>query len=729
MNKIYKIAFSLLLATGALTSCSNEGLGNDGEGQLNLTASLDNDVKVVTRATGEDIEALTQDFRLYIYSHRGLIRKYHSQDELPTDGLMLISGDYEADLWAGDSTAASYTHKYFKGKEKFTISKGSVENINVVGKIQNTVASVIFPEALKEALTDVKMTIGTSAGTLDFTYDNATDAKGYYMLPENEATLTWTLTGTMANGQQMSKTGTVENAKAATEYQFTIKYNPTSTGEIGGGAITVTVDESVIEVTENITLTAAPKITGSGFDLSQPVYSSSGNFASKVTVYVTAAAQLSNIKITCDNSTQWETATGVTGSSSVDLLTANASVLAQLKTAGLYIPASTDQEGQGCGYDSDKDQDIEKVIFSKDLLNKLANGSYNFTIQATDVTGKTRVATLAIEISDALVQTSDATGVRQVSATLVGNIAKETATGFGFDYRVSGGSWTTVTDVTSDGSTFTATVTGLTPGTTYEYRAICDGFVSNTVKTFTTVANFQIPNAGFEEWSGSSPLLIYTGDESNMFWDSGNHGSATMNKNVTTYDATYKHSGNYSAKLASQFVGLGSIGKFAAGNLFAGKYLKTVGTNGIIGFGRPFTQDDGPRPTKLRGWVKYNCGTVDYAGGSVSKGDPDVGIVYIAMASGLMPSGDYTDYVKVVNTSTKDLFDKNASNIMGYGDIEWNTSTSGDGLIEFEIPINYTQSGMPKYIVIVASASKYGDYFAGSTQSTMWLDDLELVYE
>lgn len=36
---------------------------------------------------------------------------------------------------------------------------------------------------------------------------------------------------------------------------------------------------------------------------------------------------------------------------------------------------------------------------------------------------------------------------------------------------------------------------------------------------------------------------------------------------------------------------------------------------------------------------------------------------------------------------------------------------------------------IPNYIVIVASASKYGDYFTGSTGSTMWLDDLELIYE
>lgn len=90
---------------------------------------------------------------------------------------------------------------------------------------------------------------------------------------------------------------------------------------------------------------------------------------------------------------------------------------------------------------------------------------------------------------------------------------------------------------------------------------------------------------------------------------------------------------------------------------------------------------------------------------------------------------NYSGWTSIVDTTTGRLFNKNADNIMGYGDIEWNKSTEGAGMIPFEIPITYTKDGMPKYILIVASASKYGDYFAGSSGSTMWLDDLELVYE
>ena len=49
---------------------------------------------------------------------------------------------------------------------------------------------------------------------------------------------------------------------------------------------------------------------------------------------------------------------------------------------------------------------------------------------------------------------------------------------------------------------------------------------------------------------------------------------------------------------------------------------------------------------------------------------------------------------------------------------------------QVEIPLEYRATNRtPKYIVIVAAASKYGDYFIGGEGSTLWIDEMELVYE
>ena len=108
----------------------------------------------------------------------------------------------------------------------------------------------------------------------------------------------------------------------------------------------------------------------------------------------------------------------------------------------------------------------------------------------------------------------------------------------------------------------------------------------------------------------------------------------------------------------------------------------------------------------------------------MAKGATDIGNIYIAI-------GDWDAPVRIT-TKDKNLFDKNDEKIIAYG--EWNITTttqgSDGGLTEFEIPLDYRSlDRIPTYIVIVASASKYGDYFTGSSSSTMWLDDLKLVYE
>ena len=55
MKKIYLLALSLIATVGAFTSCSDDTIRVDeGEGKINLDVTLDNDVKVESRADGRD---------------------------------------------------------------------------------------------------------------------------------------------------------------------------------------------------------------------------------------------------------------------------------------------------------------------------------------------------------------------------------------------------------------------------------------------------------------------------------------------------------------------------------------------------------------------------------------------------------------------------------------------------------------------------------------------------
>ena len=102
-------------------------------------------------------------------------------------------------------------------------------------------------------------------------------------------------------------------------------------------------------------------------------------------------------------------------------------------------------------------------------------------------------------------------------------------------------------------------------------------------------------------------------------------------------------------------------------------------------------------------------------------GRPDSCHIYIALSDKAEP---YEIRTKATN---RQLFDKNDANIIAYGEfISGNTNTS---YTQIDIPLTYRDYRTPRYIIIVCSASKYGDYYLGGIGSTLWLDEMELVYE
>lgn len=719
MNRIYSLI--AVAAIGAVAAgCSEETYDLAGEGTVKLSARISSDVTVVSRA---DTEAeLSEKCILWISNSGGAVRKYQGLNNLPAEGITLRADRYVAEAWTGDSVSASFYSKYYKGREEFTVEASKTSSIEMVCKIANTVASVDYDPNIDDVLTDYSLTIGHTRGQL--TFEGRDDRKGYFMMPSGQTALTYTFTGKKADGSTFTHTGEIASVKPTTEYRMHIKA-ASDDSEIGGGVISIVIDETEIVVNDVITIATAPQITGYGFDLSHTLNAEPGNVGRR-SVWVLASTELQSVVLAADN---LSSLLGISGND-VDFYLASDVVKDQIKTSGITTIAEYNPES-GCGR--------MKISFESTLLNKLPAGTQVFTITARDKDGRTTSANMTINVSDAKIVLTpvapDALTTYATSATISAEVVKDAENPW-LEYRRAGTTeWTKAnTTVTSRaGATLTAVITGLTPGTVYEYRACdTDGYTSPTPLTFTTEAAQQLENAGFEEWNTSStPYLIYTGS---MYWDSGNHGSKTMGKNVTEPSSTVKHSGNYSAALKSQFVGVGALGKFAAGNCFVGKYLATDGTDGVLGWGRPFTS----RPVKLHGWAKYEPVTIDCTTSGytppadIVKGQMDKGIVYVALVDNtkLDPSTS-SEFPVVVKTKkgNQQLFNKDASNVIAYGEMVWHEATPGSDMVEFEIPLTYRRTDVrPSYIIVTCSASKGGDYFAGGNGSTLYLDDFELIY-
>lgn len=303
----------------------------------------------------------------------------------------------------------------------------------------------------------------------------------------------------------------------------------------------------------------------------------------------------------------------------------------------------------------------------------------------------------------------------------------------GFEYREAGAeNWIAVPKeyVTMNGGQFYARVPHLKANTTYECRAFSDGQRAKEVQ-FSTVDMGSFPNMGFEDWHKSEKSVICPwAKDGSVFWDTGNHGSAIVGeKNVTTNvtDIRPGSTGKYAACLSSQNI-LGV--KFAAGNLFVGEYKKTQGTNGILGFGREFVS----YPTALKGWFKYKTAPIT----EVSKGyeklknQPDTCIVWVALGDWELTQNAETGQktaveIRTDNNNNGKYFDKNDPHVIAYGEM-----TCGEDVNEyksFEVKLDYRATNrVPTSLLIVCSASKYGDYFTGG-ECVMWIDDFSLVYD
>lgn len=333
--------------------------------------------------------------------------------------------------------------------------------------------------------------------------------------------------------------------------------------------------------------------------------------------------------------------------------------------------------------------------------------------------GETEDWTVYVDVTDAKVTTTQVDAWTKVIWAY--GTAMEGADN-GFEYRMSGAPfWTRVDQqyVTISGGAFSCYIPHLQPLTSYDVRAVSDDYKGNEI-TVTTAAARELPDSSYDNWWLDDKVWCPWAQDGTKFWDTGNKGAATLgNSNVVPSDYTVDGTGK-SAKLETKFVGLAGIGKLAAGSIYTGDFVKVDGTNGILAFGRPWTE----RITKVRGYYQYTTAPINYASTEWKHlmGRPDSCHVYVVLAAYDEP------YEIRTNPKNRHLLDLTSPDIVAYGDMVSGDNT--DGYVPFEITLKYrSTSKEPKYLILVSAASKYGDYFTGGTGATLYVDKYSLDYD
>ena len=277
-------------------------------------------------------------------------------------------------------------------------------------------------------------------------------------------------------------------------------------------------------------------------------------------------------------------------------------------------------------------------------------------------------------------------------------------------------------DVDSTDYYVNAKITNLTPETSYEYR-LCyfngADSIYGDLGSFTTEQQISLYNGGFEYW-WQNGKIAYPNESGTSYWDTSNPGGASFGGSNTTATSEVVHSGNFAAMLQSQYI----VIKFAAASMYTGSFGELVGTSGAwLNWGVPFAA----RPTALKGYMQYAPVAINRVGKNLpddapAKGEPDQCGMYCALLS---------EALVVDNTDMSTFPDwETDPRVIAYGalPIEQNVYSEGQWQ-EVNIPLVYRDlTTKPTHLLVVFSASKYGDYFHGGEGSTLYVDDFSFEY-
>lgn len=304
-------------------------------------------------------------------------------------------------------------------------------------------------------------------------------------------------------------------------------------------------------------------------------------------------------------------------------------------------------------------------------------------------------------------------------------------TGLVMQWRKSGATdWNVIANdaLTIDASdNVSTTLKGLDPSTTYEYRlhyvngdteVICDPV------SFTTEAQIPLYNGGFENW-WMDGKVAYANEQGVSYWDTSNAGAASFGGSNTSQETSVVHGGSSAAKLESKYI----VIKFAAASLYTGSFGALIGTSGAwLNWGVEHVS----RPTALKGYMQYAPANIASSGNqgfsssapaeAPGRGEPDVCGMYCALLS---------ESLVVDNTDMSTFPDwETDPRVIAYGSLsdEENVHSNGEWK-EVNIPLVYRNlNRKPTHLLVVFSASKYGDYFHGGKGSVLYVDDFSLEY-
>lgn len=705
---IYNI-LSLVSAFLVVAACNSVVLNEEMQGTGYLGVSLGMDDEVSTKA----IVAPSQDmaFRIEIYKGSELIQTVADHRGVTqSDPIELKVGKYKVKAVYGNNEAG-FNAPYYVGETDVVITTDDVTTADITCTLANVMVTVDFDQSIMDNFTTYSVFVEDGSGKgITFSKEAGNvDATGY--IPAT-GTLKWTLNLVNTEGKSYSAKDTYTGVLPRQHYDLQFGLSE-SIGDSGYAAIKLVVDNTLIEQEYDIELdfseSEMPSVSANdGFELTNEMSVMVGDDSKKELTFA-AAEGITSFILSVDSEVQTRSADII----NYELVEASQSVINALAARGIHV--------QSIPYGA-----TSVVIDVTDYVKSLPTGNYYIGCALYDSKGHTVKTPLNFAvISDVDADMVSVTPWAKFAIVKGKYFSASAPEGTTFMYKKSSDSaWASVPSSAltfdSTSKTFEAEIGELTGSTSYLIKAVSAEDTETREVEFTTTSAGTLYNMNFEDWYQDGKVYYpYAQGANPSVWDCANSATASFSfssaKSYTTPD-THSVSGK-SARLESENV----VIAFAAGNLYTGQFGEIIGTSGAsLNWGVPFTS----RPVALRGYYDYTSGTINKTKDPYKdmSGQPDKCQILVILT-------DWNEQFEI-NTSEGRFVDLSTNNksIIAIGKME--SSVTTNGFVEFTLPLEYRDlTRTPKYIVIACCSSYLGDYFTGSTDSLMYVDEFSFEYD
>lgn len=723
MMRFFKYITGYLLFLSLLfQSCSDDRNTLSHQGFLELGVSKN--VEVITR--GFDVEDQSLSVDICSGKDGSVVKHFSDYNDMAGERVLLEVGSYTIKVKSNPISKLDFEKPTFYGeKANVSVTAGNTTSTSVECKLSCVKVTTEFTKPVKEKFESITARISDSSSSyLDYSME---ETRAGYFQP---GFLLVDLTLTNKEGLEFKMSKLIENTEERDYYHLI--FDLIDSGDNNSGMdFDISIETNPTNDEEHTVTVPLPE---TGYKQDPPTIKfidETGDVIPNNSMnYLKGDTKTLFVKIESPY-IGLESITLLSNSSLfdkkvipnyLDLLNLSEDNKRLLSEIGLNIPTLEDPQKEF------------SIDFSTLVSDFLPGGTHKFTIVSRDFMGHEKTETITITVnlfvSTHPVVSSD---VWAHYATLRGYIkgaSEANKEAYKFQYKKvsdSDDKWkfvegpVTVLEVQGVETNITQVITHLEANTDYVYRLTNENTPSDNTETFKTEKAEYLTNGHFNIES-DAPWQIKD-KNSTSFWNSGNNDYAE------DLAAKVIENNDTIVKMQSKYAGLATFTKFAAGNAFTGTFemISNINMNkagGIVRLGRSFNS----RPSYLKGLYKYipvqieNGGNITLSDGTqVNVSGEDRCAIYIVLL---------TDIIAMDTRDQSTLFslERYKNQIVAFAELKEDGSTNNE-YKEFNLKLEYLKSTeAPRYIGIMCTSSKYGDYFIGGEGSTLFIDDFELIY-